>query len=436
MNPKEVIIVSYYWPPAGGPGVQRWLKFVKYLPSAGIHPTVIVPKTPAYPVIDTSIQEELPEAVRVIKVPIWEPLQVLKRKKKRDKPDDIAERISQGIINTTDPSLSERLLLWVRGNFFIPDARKFWVKPVKKIVTGMIKSEPEKYAALITTGPPHSVHLAGLKIKKQTNINWMADFRDPWVTIGYHSLMKMSDIARSLHAKMEQKVLKNCDAIVVTSRATAREFAFKTEKPIHLITNGYDVKPNQMEQPAGKFTVAHVGTLLSRRNPEALWEALSRLVEESPAFAKAFQLKLIGNISPEVLQSVAEYNLTDFLVRPGYLDHDEALKAMYEAQVLLLIEIDSDETKEILPGKFFEYLASRRPILGIGPSGSIVEEMLRKTDAGRFYTYRDAGRIRNQTMEWFERYQNNSLTGNETDVSEYHRKQLAGKLAEILNEWE
>lgn len=435
MKPVEVIIVSYYWPPAGGPGVQRWLKFVKYLPDVGIHPTIVVPKNPAYPVVDHTIQEDLPDAVRVVKVPIWEPLQFLKKKKGKGKPDDVAERISQGIINTTSPTVSERLLLWIRGNFFIPDARKFWVKPVKKIVTGMIAREPQRYKALITTGPPHSVHLAGLKIKEKTDINWLADFRDPWVTIGYHSLMKMSDMARSRHTKMEQKVLKNADSVLVTSRATAREFAFKTEKPIQLITNGYDVEPNTVDQPDGKFTVAHVGTLLTRRNPEALWQALSRLVEQSDAFAKAFELKLIGNISPEVLQSIEEHALQDYLVQPGYLDHDQALEAMFSAQVLLLIEIDSEETKEILPGKFFEYLASRRPVLGIGPGGSIVEEMLRKTDAGRFYTYADAGRIRRQLLEWFERYQQGELKGNDSDVSAYHRSQLTAELAKTIKEW-
>lgn len=423
---KKVLIITYYWPPAGGPGVQRWLKFAKYLPEFGITPVVYVPENPHYPLVDEGLLAEVPENIIVLKRKIFEPYGLasfFSRKKTRD--------ISAGIIpNKRKQSLLERTLLWIRGNLFIPDARVFWVKPSVSFLSEYIRENG--IDTVITSGPPHSLHLIGLGLKQKHDIRWIADFRDPWTTIGYHDKLKLSGYAARKHKELESKVLHTADHILVTSRTTKMEFEPLTIRPITVITNGYDIEKIGRPPLDEKFTVAHIGSFLSERNPAILWESLRELVDETPGFRRHFSLKLIGAVSREVLAAISAHGLADFVDNKGYVSHEEAVRQQRNSQVLLLIEIDAPETRSIIPGKLFEYMASERPIVGIGPEGSDFASILTETHTGQFFRYSEKERLKSALLAHFESYSKGALKSHPVGLQRFSRRSLTAELAKLI----
>lgn len=422
---KKVLVITYYWPPAGGPGVQRWLKFVKYLRDFGIEPVLYIPENPHYPLIDKSFESDIPDDIVIYKHPIWEPYRfasLLSRKK--------TERISSGIIQHKNQSILEQLMLWVRGNFFIPDARKYWVRPSIKFLYDVL--DKEGISSIITTGPPHSVHLIGHYLKEFKKVTWLADFRDPWTSIGYHKKLKLTGIARNRHQELEHLVLNNADKIVVTSQTTKNEFQQLTRKPIHVITNGFDsVTPAKVNLDK-KFTISHVGSMLSERNPENFWKVLSELVNEHSAFKAALELRFIGVVSEDILKSLKSFGLDNYLHVVGYVKHDEAVAYQRRSQILLLAEIDAPETVGIIPGKLFEYMAAARPILGIGPEDWEVAKLVADTKTGAIFDYRAHFQLKNVLLNWFQQYQKNALNVASNNINQYSRRELTRKLAEHI----
>ena len=426
MSKKRVLIITYYWPPAGGPGVQRWLKFVKYLPEFGLEPIVYCPENPNYPIVDKSLVDEIPEKVTIIKQPIMEPYSLANALSKKS-----SQKISSGVIpKPKRQSFIEKLLLYIRGNYFIPDARKNWIKPSVKFLSHYI--DENEIETVITTGPPHSLHLIGLHLKKKVNIKWIADFRDPWTTIGYHKELKLTDRSKRKHKALESEVLSTADNIVVTSNHTKNEFESKTNRPVKVITNGYDSHKVRVEGKDDKFTLSHIGSLLSDRNPTILWETLSELIKEHEAFSKSFQLNLIGVVSDDVVESIHQNSLKNHLKVVGYVSHDEAIRFQMKSQLLLLIEINSEDTKAIIPGKVFEYLVSETPILALGPAESDVEEIVKSTNTGTYFYYNQKQELKTQLLTYFEAYQNNSLTVNAIGLQKYHRKNLTKQLVDLV----
>lgn len=425
---QKVLIITYYWPPAGGPGVQRWLKFVKYLRDFDIEPIVYIPENPNYPIVDESLTEEIPAGIKVYKKPIYEPYgfaRIFSKKK--------TKKISAGIINSKNQSVVEKVMLWIRGNLFIPDARKFWIKPSVDFLQDVIAKE--KIGTVITTGPPHSLHLIGLELKKRTKIRWVTDFRDPWTSIGYHKKLKLTKASQEKHKQLEHLVLNEADKIIVTSNTTRQEFSNITPKPIVVITNGYDASPGSSAALDVDFTISHIGSLLTGRNPLNLWKALSELIQENPDFKKHFKLQLAGVISSDVLESIYFYGLQSYTKLLGYISHDEALQYQRKSQVLLLIEIDSEETQGIIPGKVFEYMASKRPILGVGPANWEVGDLVAESNTGKTYTYSQLGELKSTLLQWFQEYKKEQLILPLAEVKQYHRRELTAKLSKYLA-WE
>ncbi|WP_115462872.1 glycosyltransferase family protein [Winogradskyella aurantiaca] len=429
MSQKHVLIITYYWPPAGGPGVQRWLKFCKYLPENGITPIVYCPENPTYPIEDKSLVDEIPEGIEVVKSPISEPYKWSGMLSKKS-----TKAISSGIISDTkSQSLTERLMLFVRGNFFIPDARKNWVKPSVKILSTLIKDR--SINTVITTGPPHSLHLIGLELKETLKINWLADFRDPWTSIGYHKSLKLLSRSRVKHKALEKKVLNTADGIIVTSNNTRSEFAALTNIPLEVITNGYDAHDIPKQELDNKFTISHIGSLLSNRNPKILWEALSEMVLENAEFESDLQINLVGVISEDVIAALGGYGLSNSLNVIGYVSHKEAIKCQLRSQLLLLIEIDSEETKAIIPGKLFEYLQSDRPILALGPEGSDVERILFETNAGKYFYYKQKEGLKNHLKECYLKYKDHNLINHPIGLKQFSRRELTKKLASVIQSY-
>ncbi|PNQ72935.1 glycosyl transferase family 1 [Hanstruepera neustonica] len=426
MVPKKVLIITYYWPPAGGPGVQRWLKFVKYLPQYDIAPVVYIPSNAHYPIVDESLIDEVPEDVTIIKQAIREPYKwagILSKKK--------SKTISKGIIpKDKSQSIIDKFLLFIRGNLFIPDARKQWVSPSVQYLSTYI--DDFNIETVITTGPPHSLHLIGLKLQALKGIPWIADFRDPWTTIGYHKQLRLTNMAKKKHLELENQVLKKADQLIVTSEVTKREFTQKTNRPITVITNGYDV--NKVKQPPldSKFSMAHIGSLLSERNPENLWLVLKELIDENTDFAADFELIFVGSVSDEVLKSIESYGISSYVSNIGYVSHNESIVYQKKSQVLVLVEIDNDDTKCIIPGKLFEYMVSNRPIVALGPKGSDVEGILRETNTGQYFYYDAHQALKDVIYKHYLSYKEGKLQSYGIGLQKYSRETLTKTLAELL----
>lgn len=425
---KKVLIITYYWPPAGGPGVQRWLKFVKYLKEFEVEPVVYIPENPDYPLVDRSLLNEVPKDVTILKKKIFEPYFLSRLFSKKQ-----TSTISSGIITEEkEQGFLQKLLLYVRGNFFIPDARKFWIKPSIKYLSDYIQKN--NISTIITTGPPHSVHLIGYKLKERFNVKWIADFRDPWTQIGYHKKLKLTETSEIKHEKLESMVLKSATHIIATSFTTKADFEKLTNKPVTVITNGHDCNNFGEVTLDKEFSISHIGSLLSARNPTNLWRVLKELIKTNDSFRKNLKLRLVGAVSEVVLESIKEYGLETYTEVLGYLTHQEALKIQRNSQVLLLVEIDSEETRGIIPGKLFEYIAAKRPILAVGPEKWDVQRILHETGSGNQFTYRDNDELKNRILAYFQLYERNELNSNSKNIDRYSRRNLTAKLAAVINE--
>ena len=423
---KKVLIITYYWKPAGGPGVQRWLKFAKYLRDFGIEPIIYTPENPTYPLIDEAIADDLPADLQIIKQPIWEPygLASLFSKKK-------TQKISAGIIPRKKVSVLEKLMLWIRGNLFIPDARKFWISPSVKYLKKFIAEN--SIETIITTSPPHSVHLIGYQLKKIfPHLKWISDFRDPWTTIGYYKDLRLTNWADKRQHFWEKEVLQHSDLVITTSFKTQKDFQQLTNTPIQVITNGYDQETTIAPPLSEKFLIAHIGSLLSDRNPKILWEVLAEMVREVPHFAEDFSLCFAGKVSEEIEEEIYNQGLTPYYTYKGYISHQQAVQLQKSSQVLLLIEIDSEDTQGIIAGKLFEYIVSARPIIAIGPKDWDVTPILTETQTGSFVSYTDKAALKAQLLSYYHLYRLGTLKASPKNVAKYSRKALTEQLVKLL----
>ena len=424
---KKVLIITYYWPPSGGAGVQRWLKFVKYLPKNGWQPIVYTPENGEMPSLDESLAKDVPEEVVVLKTPIWEPYNAYKKfvGVKKD------EKINTGFLTESKkPKKTEKLAVWIRGNFFIPDARKFWVKPSVKYLRKYLTEN--KVDAIISTGPPHSMHLIALQLKNEfKHIPWIADFRDPWTNIDFYKDLMLSKSADKKHQKLEQAVLKNADVTLTIGKTLGAELLELGAKRVEVITNGFDKNDSQgVIELDEKISLAHIGSMTSTRNPEVLWTALSELIKENPEFENKLEIKLVGKVDVSVMQSLEKYSLLPYLRKIDYLPHDEVIKDQQKSHVLLLLINDTPNSKGIVTGKLFEYMAAGRPILAIGPTDGDVSEILNETQAGEIVGYKDLDKLKKVILLLANQ---KSLKGDLSVINKYSREELTKSLVRILN---
>ena len=429
MDNKKILIITYYWPPAGGPGVQRWLKFVKYLPEFGWEPTVFIPENPSYPIVDDTLEKDVSINLEIIKTKIWEPYQIAEFFGKDNK------KFKAGQFDVgKNQSLKSRLSIWVRGNFFIPDARVFWVNPSVTYLKKYLKEN--HFDALVTTGPPHSVHLIGLNLKKEfPNLKWIADFRDPWTEISYYQHLKLTKFADQKHRNLEQKVFENADITLATSYADAENFKKKGANAV-CITNGFDVENQESRtenrEPSTQFTLSYIGVLEQLRNPEVLWRVLNDLMKENEDFRKNFILKFVGRIDDRILDEITNSELNDSVKNLGYLSHSEANLEMQNSDLLLITNFSEDKSKGIIPGKIFEYLATKKQIISFGPKESDVKRILEETHAGKHFSYDDSESLKAFILEKFNDWKSGNLTSNTENIDQFSRRNLTKKLAEIL----
>ncbi len=430
MQLKKILVITYYWPPSGGAGVQRWLKFVKYLRQYGWEPIVFTVANGEFPEQDTTLLKDIPENIQVIHEPIKEPYLLYKLFTGRKKQDKIhagflSEKKNDGIM--------QQLAVWIRGNVFIPDARMLWIKPSIRTLLKWLSQN--KVDAIASTGPPHSCHLIALKIKEKTNLPWLADFRDPWTNIDYYKDLKLTKRADRIHHQLERKVITKADAVVAIGKTMQQEFGSLFSRKVECITNGYDeedITPNDIRDK--EFSIAHVGTMVKTRNPVALWQALSELLTEEPELKKYLQLKLVGKVDAVVHESLKKFGLEAFLNRIDYLNHDEVVKVQQQSQVLLLIINRTPNAKGVLTGKLFEYIAAQRPVLCIGPKDGDAAEIIREIQCGDAVDYDDVTTLKAVVKEYFRKYMNGALNCASVQSEKYSRRKLTEKLSLVLNQ--
>lgn len=427
---KKVLILSYYWPPGSGPGVQRWLKFCKFLPEFGWQPSVITVKNGSYPSVDESLEKDVPAELQVIKTKALEPFalyNMLRGKKGK------SVEVGMGNVKGEQGAFS-KLANYVRSNYFIPDARVGW-NPYAIAAADQILQDAS-FDLIVTTGPPHSTHLAGKKIAEKHQIPWVADFRDPWTTVYYNEFLLRTKRSNERDYDLETSVLKNADSILVATPGLADELQDRARQ-IQVIPNGYDESdiPKSHQNVNERFTIAYVGNLKSNQNTEAVWESLSELNNED-RFREKFQLEVTGNVHPSIEKSWKEKGIDNLVnVRP-FVPHKEAVQRMFDAHLLFLPIPNSPDNKRILTGKIFEYLAVKRPILGTGPTDGNAADIFNQCGHEAMVDYADKKGILSILRKYLDEFlkdQTPATVGNDAHTA-YSRKGTCKSLADHFND--
>ena len=444
---KRVLVITYYWPPSGGSGVQRWVKFAKYLPSEGWQPVIYTPENPELIAVDKTLGSEIPPEAEIVRTKIVEPYNAYRMLMGKDSSIDIKtftqDTASGGEtgasggevnpINAQKKSFKQKISLFIRGNFFIPDPRVMWVGPSVRFLKKYLREHPVD--AIVTTGPPQSMHLIGLKLSGATGIPWVADFRDPWTKMFYFKHLGLCSWAEKKHHELERRVLDGATRVVAVSPLVKEDFEKMTGTPVELITNGFDESDFSEEiVPDGFFNITHTGLFAADGNPETLWKVIADKCAEDSSFRDALRLRLVGKTDSAITESIRQAGLGDNLVDLGYRDHRTAVREQKNASLLILPLRKEPEYRAVLPGKLFEYLASRRPILGIGQTDGAMARIIGDTGSGVVCDWDQESKIRACIDFCWDEFRQGELDDNSSDISEYTRRGLTHRYASLLDE--
>lgn len=420
---KNVLLITYYWPPSGGAGVHRWLRFSKYFKENNCNLTVYCPKDAAWPAIDENLNTEVSQDITIIRRKIFEPNKFLNREKKA----------GVGFTQSKKQSLIQKIMIWIRGNLFIPDSRVFWIKPSVRFLSNYLKNHPE-ITTIISTGPPHSTHLIALRLKEKLNVKWIADFRDPWTQIDFYKDLLPGKRADAKHKKLEKLVLTKADEVVTVSNSCASGLNEIVNRKIHVVTNGYnfpefDSTKVQLDE---KFTISHFGSMPFTRNPQVLWNVLKKLISENQLFKESLKIKLIGSVDYQVLDAIATSQLKEHIELTPPIPHNESIALQRTSQLLLLVANNSGNVKGILTGKFFEYLGAKRPIIAIGEKGSDLNVIVDETECGCFVDYENEVILYDYLNKSFENFQNNQLNIIPKNTEQFSSSNLVNKIIDLI----
>jgi glycosyltransferase involved in cell wall biosynthesis len=421
---KKVLVLVYYWPPSGGAGVQRWLKFVKYLPENGWMPTVITTEHGDYPAVDHSLDADLPEGITII----------------RTKTPSINKILSKINPNLKMPygsldrekgsSLITKILYWCRINLIIPDMRVIWNRYAFKAAKMLLKREG--FDLIVTSGPPHSTHLVGLKLKKKQKLPWLADFRDPWVDIDYMEKVNRLNLSRKIDKHLQSKVVNRADVFLSINKDIIKKTG-KAEKSV-LLPNGYDpddFSGLDIQTTKEKFLISYFGALTPERDPSPILNALE-LINKRIEISK-ISIEFWGTVSRSLkgkLSKRDKYNIVSFC---GYNPHENVVVRMKSSALLLLIINNVPNNSGIVTGKIYEYLGSGTPILAIGPSEGEAADILSKTKSGSCFDYHDLDGIADYIEDCFKKWEQNKEMRMSSDTEEYDKRSQTKRLAELMN---
>ena len=432
---KRVLIISYYWPPTGGSGVQRWVKFAKYLPSEGWQPVIYTPENPEQLATDASLEAEIPAEAEIIKTHIIEPYELYKKFLRKS--GHSKEAVEVNPVNAQNKSFLQKVAMWVRGNLFLPDPRCLWIRPSVSYLKKYLKDHPVDL--IVSTGPPQSMHIIGMKLARQTGLPWIADFRDPWTRIFYFKHLSMTRTTERWHKKMEKKVLDAASAVVAVSPLVQQEFQEMTQTTVELITNGFDecdfAGAACTEAAGGRdkdFIITHTGLFAADGNPSVLWETLRDKCIKDPVFKDRLKIKLIGKTDRQITESIEAAGLGENLTDMGYQPHDKAVEEQRRASLLILPLRKEPEYKAVLPGKLYEYLASWRPVLGIGQPDGAMSMILNTTKTGVVFNWEDKASVSRFIDLCWKNHLEGRLVVDDADISQFTRRNLTRRMAELF----
>lgn len=414
---KKVLIITYYWPPAGGPGVQRVLKFAKYLPQFGWEPIILTIAKGDYHASDSSLLDDVPNSTKVYKVQYFSILDFYKKLKGKNKKINSFELTKKG------GGLGFKALKWIRANLFIPDARKGWNRPAIKAGLKIIRDE--KPEIIFISSPPHSLQLIGFELAKKTGLKWVADFRDPWTDAFWDKELPRLRIMQKVNHSLEQRIISSADSLIAVGIGVINLLKKKLDVQFNLILNGFDETDfNLIKKSSEKFRITYVGSIASVQNPVNFFKNIHNL----PIHIKtALEINFYGSFDQEVIKSSKEFGSN--VIFNSYIPHNEAIDKMTNSEILLLLI--PKNSKGILTGKLFEYLATHNFILGIAPKDNEVDPILKKCNCGVTYTYSD--NLTTVLIEQFDRWnENRQITVNVNQIQQYSRKNLSRQLAKIL----
>ena len=426
----RVLFVSYYWPPSGGSGVQRTLKFVKYLPEFGWQPIVYTAKNGEIPERDESLLKEVSSSITVIHKNIIEPYSLYKFFVGKSQ----KEKINPNFFTQKNTGWKDRFAIWIRSNFFIPDARMWWIRPSVKFLTKYVKDN--NIDAIISTGPPHSMHLIAYGVKKNTGIPWLADFRDPWTNIDFYKELTLTKWADRKHHQLEKLVLDNADEVVMAGYTWAEELSLIGQRPIIPLLNGYD--PEDFGHQGNvvldeKFSIVHLGMFSKGRNHEVLWKALRELSDEVPGFSNDLSFRLYGKYDVSAIEYMEKYGLMNNTVFYAYIPHSEIVKVQASSRVLYLSVNNTPNVKGIMTGKVFEYMAVKRPILCIGPADGDAARIVLDAKAGYVSGFDDLEGLKSNILLLYQDYKEGVSFSGGIGLEKYSRKSITGELSQYLN---
>lgn len=428
---KHLLLITYYWPPCGGVAVQRWLQHVKHLRTFGWKVTVCTAEGADYPSIDKDLVAEVPDDVEILRVPIWEPYGIYRQLTGRKQDAQMQSAFNEA---EKAPSLAQNAAVFVRSNFFIPDARRFWIRPAAKYLEKWLRDNPVD--AIATNGTPHSCHLIGLKLKRKfPGLPWLADFRDPWTNIDYFSQLKLVPRALARHQEMEKAVMSTADRVTTVSWTWRDDFrAISGRDNVGVVTNGYiEDQFTGPVTPDNQFTIYHTGVMGKDRNYPAFWRALQSLVAHEKGFSADLKLILIGEVDGENLRAIEAHGLDKNVERHDFLPQADVIRMIRGGHLLLLLINQADDAPGRLPSKLYEYLGARRPVLALSPLRGDAARILEETDAGELFLGNEEDGIRNFILTQYRAWKSGDQTVTTKDTEAYSRRRTTEKMAGYLD---
>jgi glycosyltransferase involved in cell wall biosynthesis len=431
---KKVLIISYYWPPSGGISVLRSLKIAKHLRQFGWEPIIFTPENADYSAIDHNNFKDIPEGIEILKIPTIEPFKLFKALTGLKKEANLNNVLSA---HDKKMGMMYKFSVWVRSNFFIPDARAMWIKPSVRFLTKYAKEN--KIDAIFTDGPPHTNTRIATLLKKKTNIPWLSDYQDPWSQVDYFQELILTKWGLNRHLKQEQEAFKYADKTTIVSPTWKKDLEGIGAKNVDVIYWGYDPEDytdiSLNKKIESKFSILHAGVMGFDRNPKMFFQAINELCKEEEGFRNDFKLVLLGQVDHSVKNTIEEYGISDLVEFTGNVIRKEALNQIFSAKILLLLLNQQPNAMGRVPGKLFEYLAAKRPILNFGPNNSDVAKLLTKANAGVNFEYDNLVEIKKYLLTQYKAYKEGSLSiGVDSDIEEYTHQNLTNRIANYLNE--
>jgi len=422
---KKVLIITYYWPPKGGVGVQRWLKLTKYLIEHNLELIVYTPENGGSVIEDKSLLNTIPADLKVLKRKIFEPQKITRMFTGKPPSADILLKKNNGIFQS--------LILWIRANFFIPDTRCFWISPSIKFLSNYLTSN--NIDVIISSGPPHSMHMIAHGLKKRHNIKWIADFRDPWTDIEYFDTLPLLAMSRAKHKKLEREVVQNADVLLTVSKSWSELFNNLGAQKTSVLTNGYDLDdyshPSK-ESASNIFKIGHFGLYNKLRDHSFLWKTIQKISKTHTDFHSNLEFLFAGEVHDNFMENISTYQYQEKLQHYSYLSHGDSIKNMMQCDLLLVAQGQTKSVSGRLPAKVFEYLGARKPILAIGAKDSDLEKLLEPISYAWFVDFDNSKLLYDSILEIYET--RHSKEEFNDDITCFSRESQAKQVVNLINE--